>query len=513
MRIIIPAYPAFNIYTHIARRTTALGPICVATVVHELPGWDVEVIDENNLAGYGPRGENGGADHDFLQRLRPADAVGFYGGLTSTIPRLLKLAGFYRRQGVLTVAGGQHFCAETAAEGLAGGLDYIVLGEGETTIRELLSVLDAGGCRADVKGLAYLENGKIVFTPPREPVTDFDRLPLPDFSLVRNARISLYPVERIRGCGMDCEFCAVKGKFRSAAPERLLAQISYLLETRAARHFFIVDDLFGQQREETLRFCGLLRDYQREIGRRLDLTVQIRLDKARDSELLSAMRQAGINTVCIGFESPIPEELTAMRKHVQPGEMVELARIFHRFGFLVHGMFIFGYPLESGADFQLPLRKRIKRYRDFVRRARIDTLQVLLPVPLPDTELRRRLQAQNRVYPTVAVGWEYYDGNFPLFEPDPPLRAEDLQAALRSIMGKFYQLRYLPVIGWNALSFSGLLFFLHDIRFGWRQWYRSWRNTWVRFGGWIIFTRWIRAYEKGDFSRRLLQARAELKKE
>ena len=66
-RIVVPAYPAFNIYSHIARKTTALGPVSVASVVNKMWEWDVEVIDENNLRRYGPRSSSVGADHAFLQ--------------------------------------------------------------------------------------------------------------------------------------------------------------------------------------------------------------------------------------------------------------------------------------------------------------------------------------------------------------------------------------------------------------------------------------------------------------
>jgi hypothetical protein len=59
LRIIIPAYPAFNIYSHIADKTTALGPVCVASAANEMEGWDVEVIDENNLRRYGPKSTSG----------------------------------------------------------------------------------------------------------------------------------------------------------------------------------------------------------------------------------------------------------------------------------------------------------------------------------------------------------------------------------------------------------------------------------------------------------------------
>ncbi len=507
----IPAYPAFNIYSHIAKKTTALGPVCVASAVNKMQKWDVEVIDENNLGRFGPRGDGGGADHKFLQKHRPADVVGLYGGLTSTIPRLYQIVQFYKSEGIVTIAGGQHFVKDSTAEALACGIDYIVIGEGEDTIKELLQAIEGNRDVGEVKGIAYQKNGEPVFTAKREQLTDFDRLPLPDFSLVRYARIKIYPVERIRGCGMDCEFCTVKGKPRYAQPERLLEHISLLVETKNAKHFFIVDDLFGQQRDETIRFCNMLADYEKRIGRRLDITVQIRLDKARDTELLSAMLQAGVQTVAIGFESPIEDELKAMNKHISSADMLSLARIFHKFGFLVHGMFILGYPLKENADFKMSAKERLRIYKDFIRKAKIDTVQILLPVPLPGTELRHRLEKQNRIYPLQDVGWEYYDGNFPLFEPDKPMSSEDIQISARRIMGKFYQMKYMFLVVVNIFSFPALIFFLHNIRSGWRKWYRFWRNCLVRFGGWITLRKWIIEFRRNKFSQKLQDAREHLR--
>ena len=73
LRILIPAYPAFNIYSHVANRTTALGPICVASAARELSGWDVEVIDENNLRRFGPTNLSGFADHELIQNKSTVD--------------------------------------------------------------------------------------------------------------------------------------------------------------------------------------------------------------------------------------------------------------------------------------------------------------------------------------------------------------------------------------------------------------------------------------------------------
>jgi radical SAM superfamily enzyme YgiQ (UPF0313 family) len=510
LRIVVPAFPAFNIYSRIARKTTALGPVCVATAVHEIEGWDAEVIDENNLGRYGPRSPAGGADHELLQEQRPADVVGFYGGLTSTAPRLYELARFYKQRGIITIAGGQHFAGENAAEALHNGIDYVVFGEGEKTIRELLQVVEGRREANSLRGIAYLEHGRVVRTPDREPLADFDELPYPDFSLVRYAKIAIFPVERIRGCCMNCEFCTVKGKPRCASVDRLLGNLSHLVETHNARQFFIVDDLFGQQRDQTVRFCHLFADYQRRIGKRLETTVQIRLDKARDPELLTAMRRAGIKYVAIGFESPIDEELKAMNKAIHSREMLSLVQVFHQFGFLIHGMFIFGYPLAEPASFCMPVRERVHRFRSFIRKAKIDTVQVLLPVPLPGTGLRRRLEQQNRIYALQDVGWEYYDGNFPLFEPDDPMTAQEIQEASKQIMRRVYRFRYVLFVAANILLFPSIAFYLHNLKLGWGRWYRSWRNSLIRFGGWITMRKWSADFGRGDFLQKLQTARDRL---
>ena len=507
LRIVIPAFPAENIYSSVARRMTALGPVCVASSVNEVDGWDAEVIDENNYSRGGPKDALGRPDHAVLQGLRPADAVGFYGGLTSTIPRLYELAKFYKGLGATTIAGGQHFTGPNIAEALASGVDFVVAGEGERIIRDLLACLDGGKSRGELRGVSYLHHGVQAGTAEAEHITDFDALPIPDYSLVRFARISIYPVGRVRGCGMNCEFCTVKGKPRYASPERLVEQMTKLHETHGARSFFLVDDLFGQDRTETLRLCRMLTDYQKRVGKRFTITVQIRLDRARDAEMLAAMREAGIFMIAVGYESPIAEELTAMDKRLKPEDMIEETRLFRKAGFRVHGMFIFGYPMKDGVEFRMSADERVRRFRKFIRKARVDTLQVLLPVPLPGTELRDRLERQNRVFPTESVGWEYYDGNFPLFMPDAPMTPEEMQASIHRIMGRFYRMSHMLSIAVHTMAFPTFLFYSYRFKTGWHAWRRRWWNNVFRFGGWLTLRRWRHRFKKGAFTEKLTRAK------
>lgn len=502
-RVVIPKYPSFNVYSHIARKTTALGPLCIASVVNKMRGWDVEVIDENNYRKPGPLTADDLPDHAAIQAARPAAVVGFYGSLSCTVPRLHALAAWYRTQGVLTLGGGHHLDA-LPEDSLRAGLDIVVHGEGEAAIGEIIAAFEGNQGYGHIEGISFLSEGIFTRTKDRPPLEYFEDLPMPDFGLLRYAKVSVYPISRIRGCGANCEFCSVKGRARCASPERLLAQISYLAETFRAREFFVVDDQFAQDRRETIRFCNLLRDYQKQAALKFFVTIQIRLELARDTELLDAMRDANIRCLAIGFESVIDEELKAMGKGLRASDMLKLVRTYRGHGFLIHGMFIFGYPMREGIDFRMPLGERVKRFRDFIHGAKLDTVQVLLPVPLPGTAFRDRLEGQGRILPQI--GWEYYDGNFPLIMPDAPMTPEGLQQAILKIMGRFYRFRHMFGVGIQTLYFPFAMLPLINLEGRFRRWYRSWRNSIIRFAGWCLVRNWRRQFRRDPFLQNLRKA-------
>ncbi len=74
IRIIIPVF-SINIFSRQAKRTSALGPVLLATVINKMKGIRVEIIDENNY--HGPKDNNGLPDHSVLQKDNPACIVGF----------------------------------------------------------------------------------------------------------------------------------------------------------------------------------------------------------------------------------------------------------------------------------------------------------------------------------------------------------------------------------------------------------------------------------------------------
>jgi radical SAM superfamily enzyme YgiQ (UPF0313 family) len=521
-RIIVPLFSRGNVYSFANAKTTSIGPLCVGASANKLEAWDVEVIDENNLHGrFVPRGKEGYLDHARLQEERPADVVGFYGSISSGIPRLFELARMYKGWGVKTVTGGKHV-ENLPEEALHNGIDVVVFKEGEFTIKELLLAWQEGRELNHIAGIAFLRNNLLHKTKKRPLIEDFSALPLPDFNLLRYAKIKYYPINRIRGCNSRCEFCAVRERARCNTPAAMMEQVKHLVETRKARTFFEASDHFAANRKDAIEFCRLFSEYQKKIKKRLVMNVQLRISDARHLDLLKAMKEAGVSTVIVGYESPIDEELKSMRKGYSSKDLVKWSKTFHQFGFFIHGMFIFGYPKKNQDNISLPLEEKVKRFKQFIRKAKLDTVQIMLTIPLPGTELRDRLEREGRLYPLKEIGWKYYDGQYPLFEPDDGISSIEMQKSVRKILKGFYTIGNLWNIAKNILlhfpvivATSSLTILIGEVKYisaAFRIWYRRYfRNYLLRFGGYIVLKNWMKKLKKENFIQKLKLAQFYIK--
>lgn len=494
IRFIIPAFPRTNIYTKVAGKTTSLGPIMVATAASKVRDWRVEVIDENNYNG--PRDENGLPDHGKLQLENPASVVGFYCGLTSTMPRVFELAKFYHSQGTINIAGSwhAHYCPE---ETLNGNIDIVVHGDGEIVIQRILFFLQGEMSVSGILGISFWDNGRQKRNPPEMfEIKSLDELPCPDFGLLRHVKkLNLYPISRTRGCGRNCEFCSVKGKARWASARHLFNTVNWLVETRGADHFFIVDDLIEEDLDGIIEFFRLISE---KYGDSLSFGVQIRLETAKETAFIEAMKKAGVRVVNVGYESPIDEDLFAMRKGYNSKNMLEWTKILRRH-FWVHGMFIFGYPHKKKIN-ELNVDEMAKRFRKFIRKAKISTVQILHPVPIVGTDLRTRLLAEGRLFPLDVLPWDRYDGNYACFVPNN-MPLEELQKAPINLMGRFYNGINLFKILLRTVIFP----FDYLIR-GWYRWHRlrhGWLKDFTKYRGHRLLKRWRKQENEDQFVKRL----------
>jgi len=501
-RVIVPKFPDIpNIYTRASKTTTDLGSIMIATVVNKMWGWRVEVINENNYRG--PTDKNGMPDHKVLQEQDPAAVVGICCGLSCTIERAWELMDFYKAQGIAIIAGGwhAHYCPE---ETLRHGADLVVHGDGEPVIRGILTNWQNGyPLCSNILGVSYLCNNKVfhnsqealclsqipdmdkMLVSLRNEVKYLDELPYPDFGLLRYAKMRYYPIGRNRGCSFNCEFCSVKGNVRSASAEYLFKIVSWLVETRGARKFFIVDDRLEEDLPETIRFFNLV---AKKFGKQLNFLVQVRLESAENAEFVKAMADAGVRTVCVGYESPIDEELRAMRKGITSSSMLERTKLFGRH-FWVHAMFIFGYPPKDGRGL-VGASEIERRFKSFIRQAAKAThwhgfsIQVLKAIPIMGTDLRRRLEKDGVLFPLSIVPWRNHDGNWATFMPQNMTLKEFQEIPIR-IMKWFYS-----PFSFARICLRAIVFPIDYILRGWRAWKAGWTRDVVKWGGSLLLKKW-----------------------
>jgi B12-binding domain/radical SAM domain protein len=137
-----------------------------------------------------------GAVLDFGLVKRPADGIMLYSFASPQAPQVFREVSSARTDSVF-IAGGPH--PSGRPEETLEYFDYVVIGEGEETLPELVKVITEGGDVSAVRGIAFKDNGNVVFTPKRGEV-DLDRHPPfkpPLFG----------PIEITRGCPWGCAYC------------------------------------------------------------------------------------------------------------------------------------------------------------------------------------------------------------------------------------------------------------------------------------------------------------------
>ena len=135
-------------------------PVGIISVISQINEHNVYAIDENNYAG--PKDFIGMPDHKFLQEREPAKIALFYGGMSNAIPRLFSTAKQYKKWNVLTIAGGSHVDA-LPKEALKSGIDIVVHGEGEETLKEILDIIQDENYKEHlnkIKGISFLNNNQ-----------------------------------------------------------------------------------------------------------------------------------------------------------------------------------------------------------------------------------------------------------------------------------------------------------------------------------------------------------------
>jgi radical SAM superfamily enzyme YgiQ (UPF0313 family) len=242
-----------------------------------------------------------------VERFGP-DFCGVSCSFTVDVPETLRIVELLRtlRPSAFIFVGGHH-ASLSPSDFAVPWVDGVVIGEGESTLPELIRALASGGDLTAVPGLVLNTPGGQVDTGIRALVADLDRLPHPQRALTSawlrayhvGMRGHMSSVETSRGCPYKCTFCSVwrfhQGRVRLKSPERVLEE----LEAAPGHNVFVTDDNFLASVPRAEAIADLLL----KSGIKKRFMFQARSDSiARHPQTMAKLREAGFATAFLGFE-------------------------------------------------------------------------------------------------------------------------------------------------------------------------------------------------------------------
>jgi anaerobic magnesium-protoporphyrin IX monomethyl ester cyclase len=319
-------------------------------------------------------------------------------------------------------------------------VDYIVCGEGEDTLRELLTVLESGGDPAIVPGLAFRQGDAIVKTPKRcfkESIDDmpaaWDLLDWQDYTyfIIPNSRMGA--VSTSRGCDHDCIFCSQQNfwekSWRSRDPQKVADELEYLHNTYQVNVFLITDEYPTRNRGRWESFLDKV------IAKELPvyLLMETRAhDIIRDKEIMWKYRKAGIVYISIGIEATEQATLDSIRKDTSVDEAKKALDLIHGQGIISEASFMLGFPDETGAS--------VKKTFQLAQYCNPDNANFLAVTPWPYSEMYADVKEYIRE-------WDYSKYNLvaPIIEPKK-MSMLQIEVAIVDCYRKFYMGKIIEVM-------------------------------------------------------------------
>lgn len=276
-------------------------------------------------------------------------------------------------------------------------LDYLVIGEGEYRLPDLLEALNTDRSKLHaIDGLAWRENSKDIIQPMKEFITDLDAVDFPDYGDLDYSGYGNYEHKYThyllprqfpyaititsRGCPYRCIFCASatvsgrKSRFRSA--ENVLAEIDALYKKYGIKEFIFIDDHFLMDQARNFKIMNGLIERNYPITWKCGNVNAWHLNR----EILELMRKSGCYQFTISPESGNQHVLKNIVK--KPGKLDKIPEIMHiakELGFEVAANFVIGFPGETWEQIRDTCR--------YAENLEVDMVSFHLATPLPKTEL------------------------------------------------------------------------------------------------------------------------------
>lgn len=333
-----------------------------------------------------------------------ADLAGF-STVTPTINSTYKIAGMLKKNSnIKTATGGPHVSA-LPDEALKNNIDFVIRGEGEESILDLVSNIDAP---YKVKGISYVdESGNIIHNPDREYIKNLDDLPFPARELFPDQNLykgqpalgNRVPVANIvtsRGCPHSCNFCsrAIFGqKFRARSPHNVIEEWKYLVKVKKVKEIAITEDNFTLDSKRVHTFCDMVINEKLKIPWCCPQGIHV----STPFEILKKMKESGCYRVALGVESGCQEILNRISKRITLEQIEKAVDNCRKLKIETMGFFMLGNLGENESTMQTTI--------DFAKKIEPDYVQFTIAIPYPGTGLYEEVVKNGKI---LVSNWDDY---------------------------------------------------------------------------------------------------------
>jgi len=258
---------------------------------------------------------------------------------------------------MVTVLGNVHasFCYDELLQQDHNVLDFLVRGEGEVTLVELLDCLNAGNDPKDVKGIAFWRDGEVVVTPKAPYIHDLDSLPtawdlvewpIYTYRAKHDARLAI--ISTSRGCKQQCSFCSQQlfwsQSWRARSPENVIAELEMLSSRYGVEVAMLSDEIPTFDRERWERILDLMIERQVPVKLLMETRVD---DILRDADIMWKYRKAGVDHIYVGVEAGSQETLDLFKKDTVVEQSKKAIDLINGADIVSETSFVLGLPDDT----------------------------------------------------------------------------------------------------------------------------------------------------------------------
>lgn len=338
---------------------------------------DLKTMEGHSRGGFNQNNSDGtievGTDLDETIREFQPDFIGTYIH-TMSFDTAVELSRELKKDypHIPQMCGGPH--PTVMSETIPDSFDYVVSGEGEYAIRE---IVEGRETRRLVSGVQV-------------PQQEMDQLPWPDldhfWDKPYNWRLKLFGHDEIyptvslntsRGCPFPCKFCGVQevsgAKFRHVSAKRIFEHVTYLIDRYGVRGIYFREDNFTVNPKRVEEVCDLII----ANGTKIKWACESRVNRLTPP-MVEKMARAGCVGLYIGVESGSDRVLKLMEKLETRNDFIEKFPILHSHGISTYTTWIYGSPGELPED-----RRQTDSLMEMIKPTTIDAF-VYMGIPKSD---------------------------------------------------------------------------------------------------------------------------------